>query len=107
MNEISLDEMMRSFNPNSLTEGSVVIVEFYPEICCEMCNETVHNHFDCPICKKDCAPTDAYSDLGYYDDTVISCEICNSKFAKVNIDDDWYDDSLSMKIVKIGKIVNK
>jgi len=55
--------------------------EFYPEICCDVCNEIIHNHFDCPICKTHYAGTSIYLDFNYLDKNhEFYCEKCNSKF---------------------------
>ena len=45
--------------------GDTVELEVFGEICCEVCNEIVHNHIDCPVCKDDYAETDRY---GYIED---------------------------------------
>lgn len=57
-----------------------VTADYYSELCCELCMEVIHNHFDCPACEKNRAPTDAYHpiDLSYKD--VIGCESCGTKF---------------------------
>jgi transcription elongation factor Elf1 len=58
-------------------------IKVYPEICCEICNETIHNHMDCPCCKK-YTSTDAYFDLqehiGYNAFIEIECEECGARF---------------------------
>ena len=63
-------------------------VHIYPEIHCDQCNDIVHNHFDCPICKKKYAGINTYSDLSDKD-LEIQCEECKTKFRK--IDGFWYD----------------
>ena len=57
--------------------------KIYPEVCCEICNEVVHNHFDCPVCK--CyAGTDVYD---YFDNYVeFACEKCKTQFRIVGRD---------------------
>jgi hypothetical protein len=50
------------------------------EVCCEECGEVVHNHFDCPVCKKNYVATDAYHDL-YFDKPVeFGCRECGTRF---------------------------
>ena len=53
-------------------------LEIYPEICCELCNEVAHNHFDCPKCKTEYAGTDIYGEIETGD--VIVCEVCGKKY---------------------------
>ena len=49
------------------------------EWCCEMCNETYHNHFSCPICKK-YTGTNLYSHWDSEIDEEIKCEECGARF---------------------------
>jgi hypothetical protein len=36
-------------------------IEFIPEICCDLCDEVIHNHMsECPACKKKYAGTSIY-----------------------------------------------
>ena len=35
-------------------------IEIFPETCCDYCNDVVHNHFTCPICKDDYANSNIY-----------------------------------------------
>ncbi len=48
---------------NKLKIGDVVELEVYGEECCEICNEIIHNHIDCPVCEDSYAGTDIYCDL--------------------------------------------
>ena len=63
-------------------------LNIYPETCCEVCNEIVHNHIDCPICNKKYASTINYgcivqdSDNGNYN---IECT-CGAKFHTIEAD---------------------
>lgn len=41
-------------------------IEIHGEICCEVCNEIIHNHLDCPVCKKQNAPSDNYGHLSEF-----------------------------------------
>ena len=43
-----------------LKEGSELVLEIYGEICCDDCGDIIHNHLDCPVCKKDYAGSDQY-----------------------------------------------
>lgn len=65
-------------NSNSKWSGKL---EIYPESCCEICNETIHNHFDCPLCGEKRASTDIYGSLIEMGsgDCVIECK-CKAKF---------------------------
>lgn len=58
-------------------------VNYYPEICCEECNEVIHNHFDCPVCKTNDAKTSVYGQIhaGYE----ISCQSCCATFTVVKV----------------------
>ena len=60
------------------------VVRIYPEICCGICNEVWHNHFDCPVCKCQTG-TDVY---GNFDNEVteVVCEKCKSQFKVVSSD---------------------
>ena len=68
-------------------------IEFYPEICCDECNDVIHNHMDCPECKKEYAGTDVYIDLDARDEgETISCEECKAEFKlikKQGYHDEW------------------
>ncbi|MBC8437090.1 hypothetical protein H8D85_02080 [bacterium] len=78
--------------------GEEVILEVYPEICCEECGEVIHNHINCLICKDSYASTDKYYDLE--DEKELSCEECGTVYAIKG--DYWYSDCKA-KIVLIGK----
>lgn len=73
-------------------------VELYGEICCEVCNEIIHNHIDCPVCHKKYASTDCYGPV--YETKTIKCLNCNTVFE--NTTDSWYIDN-ELKILKINK----
>lgn len=55
-------------------------ITFYEEICCEDCNEVIHNHFTCPICKEKYAGTTLYSKVELEYDKDFECEECGAKF---------------------------
>jgi len=75
-----------------------VDLEVYGEVCCDMCNEIIHNHIDCPVCKKEYAGTEQYCDL--YDEKTVECENCGSIFEKTS--DSWYYDCKAL-VIKIGE----
>lgn len=51
----------------------------YPEIHCDECNEIIHTHFDCPICKTDDVGIGVYGDINDGDHKeLIQCEQCNA-----------------------------
>ncbi len=59
----------------------------YPEICCEVCNEVIHNHVDCPVCKYKYAGTSEYGDILYMDiGEILECEVCKAKFKLISKD---------------------
>lgn len=67
-------------------------LEIYPEECCELCGNIVHNHMECPICNNSYAGTDQYDDL--YDciavGEIMQCE-CGARF-KLITKDGWRGD---------------
>ena len=66
-----------------------------PEMCCEFCNEVIHNHFDkCPECGSNYAPTGSYGDIE--DDEEVACEHCKTRFRKVSTES-WYDYDLEVE----------
>jgi len=74
---------------SDLKAGSVVDLEVYGELCCDLCNEIIHNHISCPVCKTSYAATDQYCDL--YDETELTCEVCQTKY-KLVTGSCWYGD---------------
>ena len=59
------------------------------EICCDYCNEVIHNHIDCPVCNTKFSETDAYcnireNDIGF----IMKCCKCNTKFELISKDDE-------------------
>jgi len=54
-------------------------VSYYGETHCEMCNETVHNHFDCPVCKLRASGMSIYGEIDEYE-TNFECEECKAEF---------------------------
>lgn len=59
-------------------------IELNQEICCELCNDGIHVHMDCPACKKCNASTDIYGNAWeHWDHNEIpqfSCEECKTEF---------------------------
>jgi transcription elongation factor Elf1 len=64
-------------------------IDFKPEICCEYCNDIIHNHFDCPICNKHFASTSIYGE--YWEETEFSCEECKAKFKLVDKENNLWE----------------
>ena len=67
---------------NNFKIGDEFLIEVYEEICCELCNEPIHNHIDCPVCKKEYAPTSVYGSIECED--IMSCENCLTVFEKID-----------------------
>ena len=66
-------------------------IEIYAEICCEECNEIIHNHFDCPACNRQYAGSEQYGELASENGvTEIECSECHAKFQTT---DKWYDEN--------------
>lgn len=68
-----------------------------------MCNEVIHNHFDCPVCRIKNAGTSIYCNI--YDaiddnDLIFECERCNTEFEIIKI---TYTGKLENKL--IGSLV--
>ena len=82
----------------SFKVGDEVELEVYGEICCNLCNDIIHNHIDCPVCKSNYVGTDQYCDL--YDEKEVMCDDCGTTFVKTS--DSWYYDCKA-KIVSLGK----
>lgn len=57
-------------------------IPLYEEFCCEMCNEVVHNHIDCPSCEEKYVETDKYGPIEVGD--VITCTNCSSRFKLIS-----------------------
>ena len=71
--------------------GDKYKIDWYCEECCEVCNEVIHTHFPCPICKNDYAGTSMYHAPWDWDDKEFECESCGAKFNIIeNEDDDCY-----------------
>ena len=64
-------------------KGKIVAhFDVFMEICCDHCNDIIHNHIDCPKCGKGYASTDQYGDL--YDTNELACEECGTKYRLVS-----------------------
>ena len=59
----------------------------YAEECCDFCHETIHNHFDCPVCKTDYAATQNYGSISPEKNLVCKC---GAEFKLLS--ESWYDD---------------
>jgi transposase-like protein len=55
-----------------------VKTEFYAEICCDICHDVIHNHFNCPICKVEYAGTSIYGEMESKEE--FECESCKATF---------------------------
>ncbi len=76
-------------------------IELQSEICCDYCDEIIHNHFKCPICEKNYASTDAYDYFDEYE-TKIGCEECGSNFIVI----ERYYPYFKVKLEDLGGGVN-
>lgn len=76
--------------------GDEFELEVYPEVCCELCNDTIHNHIDCPVCEERYASTNQYCSL--YEETELMCENCKTVFEKIS--EDWHDCRVMIKSLK-------
>ncbi len=57
----------------------------YCEECCEECGEIVHNHIDCPVCKKEDAATRQYFDLREDEGKIVKIEcVCGAEFQSLS-----------------------
>jgi transcription elongation factor Elf1 len=59
------------------------------EICCELCNEVIHNHFDCPSCGEKYASSDCYDYFDYKPGEQVGCESCGAVFEYVRDYEVW------------------
>jgi C4-type Zn-finger protein len=58
-------------------------IEIYSEICCEECNDVIHNHMTCPECQKDagCDVYGLFSDIFNESEYLeIKCENCGAMY---------------------------
>jgi transcription elongation factor Elf1 len=60
------------------------VIDFYSDVCCEWCGEVIHNHFDCPVCKRKYASTSIYG--ASWDENIFHCEECGSEFKRIKED---------------------
>ncbi len=67
-------------------QNNRITVNWHPELCCEICGETIHNHFDCPNCGRRYAGTSVYGDAEEGED--FFCEECKTKFIYHGYNDD-------------------
>jgi len=74
-----------------------MLVNYSSEICCELCNEIIHNHFECPKCKKSNAGTSLYGQIDKLDiDQEFYCEECETVFILKKFD--WKELEIVEKI---------
>lgn len=76
-------------------------IQVYPEVCCGECNDIIHNHIDCPICKNDYAGTNQYGEL--HGEKELSCSECGTVFQKVS--ESWYS-KCKVKIIS-ATVINQ
>lgn len=82
---------------DTLNIGDTICLEVYSEICCDVCNDIIHNHIDCPVCNNNYTSTDQYHEL--YGETILNCE-CGASFELVK--GSWYYDC-EVKILTLNK----
>ena len=79
--------------------GNIIPLKLHPEICCEECNEIIHNHVDCPVCKTEYANTRSFGDIEHGEEVL--CDECGSIFK--HIEGHVYDEENSAwKVVTVG-----
>lgn len=81
--------------------GDELDLEVYAEICCDECQEIIHNHIDCPVCQSEYVATDQFCDL--HDEKELTCENCGTTFEKTS--ESWYCDC-KVKIASFGNKYN-
>lgn len=59
-------------------------IEIYGEVCCDFCNEIIHNHFTCPACGNDYASSNICESLWDHASDEINCEECGAWFVTVD-----------------------
>lgn len=101
--QIEIEKLVKKYEEinSRLQVRKIYEVEIDAEICCEECNEIIHNHLDeCPICKTKFASTSGYSNLDEpgFEENIIQCDECNSYFKLVQ--NRWYN---SPKVVLISE----
>jgi len=77
--------------------NKIIELNVYPEICCELCNNTIHTHINCVICKGTYAPTTHYGELE--DTNILKCKNCKTKY-KLLPNENWYNFPLVEIITK-------
>ena len=62
----------------------ILKIKVYGEICCDYCNEVIHNHWDCPACNEKYASTDTFMTLHDLEaGEEVTCK-CGAKFKLVS-----------------------
>jgi len=63
---------------------TVYTVDMFSEICCDECQEVVHNHMNCPACGKEDVGTDVFCGMWEHiaeeKNPTIACEECDTVF---------------------------
>ena len=73
---------------------NLIQITFYPQVCCELCNEVYTNLLDCPVCNRERASSDASFDMWDMLEIgeTIHCRECNAEFelvTKEGMIDEW------------------
>ncbi len=59
----------------------IIKLKIYSEICCDECNEVVHNHIDCPTCSKYNIDTNIYQPIWDLEiGQSLFCGFCEAEF---------------------------
>lgn len=70
---------MDAMNPGDRTN-----LDISPEMCCEACGETIHNHFNCPVCGRRGVGTSMYGsmyeEVREWGSVAFNCEACGAIF---------------------------
>lgn len=75
-------------------------LDIYSEICCEYCNDVIHNHFHCPKCNHEYASSNIYgwlnecmtSDETRYGHRYLECGECDAKFEPLDYSELYHGD---------------
>jgi superfamily II helicase len=84
-NEIIEDEMVQKLldKAKMITMNDEFDFKYNIEICCDECNEPIHTHFDCPICKEFCGTDWIIDGYSIEKGETFKCEECKSEFVYV------------------------
>ncbi|TRZ81768.1 hypothetical protein D4R86_02195 [bacterium] len=54
-------------------------IKITSEVHCDLCNEIIHNHFDCPVCEQKWASGN-FIDLNEKKPCILKCHSCGAEF---------------------------